>query len=320
MSLRAALRSLADRVAGDPFERALARAARARVTRVVFFWNRGLGDIALGLVPRFARTAGRLPGAAVEVVTRAELEEPFRLTAATAIHVVPGLARADGADAASACARLPRDPREGALAIDRPDPTRWLAIARDPAPPRFTWDPRHDALAARFGGADDGRPWIAIHASTETARHYRTVKDWPPERWRALFAGAAKTGDARFVLLGHEREPAYDAPNVLDLRGRTGFLEMLALVRTRCTALVAPDGGVLNAVYLLDAQFPLRVVSLWADPGQGILKADTPSPNRHLSHVPLVGALGDTGAIGVDAVLAALSPPFARPPAGPPNR
>src|SRR4029453_7365758 len=105
-----------------------------------------------------------------------------------------------------------------------------------------------DALAAPFARRDDDRPWIAVHVSTETARHYRYVKDWPDDAWRALLAAAASR-DMRFVLLGHSRVPALDAPNVIDLRGRTRFLEMLALVRTRCTALVAPDGGVLNAVY-----------------------------------------------------------------------
>ena len=43
-------RALGDRLAGDPYERALARGARERRKRVVFFWNRGLGDIALGLL------------------------------------------------------------------------------------------------------------------------------------------------------------------------------------------------------------------------------------------------------------------------------
>ena len=64
-------RALGDRLAGDPYERALARGARERRKRIVFFWNRGLGDIALGLVPMFARAAERIPGASIEVVTRA---------------------------------------------------------------------------------------------------------------------------------------------------------------------------------------------------------------------------------------------------------
>lgn len=307
MSLARRLRAIGDRLAGDPFERALARGARERRKRIVFYWNRGLGDIALGLVPMFARAAERLPHASIEVVTRADLEEPFRLTAASRIHVVPGLERAERIGAETACARLPSDPREGALAIDAPDPTRWLAAAGGRAsPPRFRWDPAHDALAARFDGGGDSPPWIAVHASTETAGHYRYVKDWPADAWRELFRQTARRHDVRFVLLGFAADPAFDEPNVIDLRGRTRFLEMLAVVRNRCVALVAPDGGVLNAVYFLDADFPITVVSLWSDPRQGLLKARAPSPNPRLVHAPLVGAGEDVRAIAPGDVLAAL--------------
>ena len=145
-----------------------------------------------------------------------------------------------------------------------------------------------------------------MHASTETAQHYNYVKDWPADAWRTLFSETAVRHDVRFVLLGHCREPAFDEPNVIDLRGRTGFLALLALVRTRCTALVAPDGGILNAVYFLDAEFPITVVSLWSDPRQGLLKARSRSPNPRLVHVPLVGAGNDVRGIAPSDVLAAL--------------
>jgi len=308
MSVRRALRTLADRLGGAPYERALDRAAAGRRDRVVFFWNRGLGDIALGLVPMFARAAERLPGASIEVITRAELEEPFRLTVARRIHVVPGLARGDAGGADAACARLAADPRAGALAIDDPDPTRWIAGARRVPAPRLAWDARYDALAAPLVDPEDARPWIAVHPSTETARHYRFVKDWPAAHWRACFDAAVARTDARFVLLGHAPAPALEAPNVLDLRGRTGFLAMLALIHTRCAALIAPDGGVLNAVYYLDATFPLRVVSLWADPTLGLMKQGTRSPNPALDHRPLVGTGGDVATVRPSQVLDALLP------------
>jgi ADP-heptose:LPS heptosyltransferase len=306
MNVARTLRSVADRLGREPYERALADGVRRRCARIVFYWNRGLGDIALGLVPMFARAAQKLPGASIEVVTRAELAEPFRLTDAKTIHVVPGLERAERIGAATACARLPADPRAGALAIDAPDPTRWLAVASHPAPPRLHWSAAFDALAAPLVDRDDTRPWIAVHASTETAEHYRYVKDWPAESWRALFVSASRRHDARFVLLGHARTPDLAAPNVIDLRGRTRFLQMLALVRTRCTALLAPDGGILNAVYFLDAVFPITVVSLWSDPRQGLLKQRAASPNPRLVHVPLVGAGDDVRTIAPDDVLAAL--------------
>ena len=313
MNARRLLRAWGDRLGAEPYERALALGARERRDRVVFYWNRGLGDIALGLVPMFARAAARLPGAAIEVVTRAELAEPFRLTDARAIHVVPGLERGERIGAETACARLAADPRLGALAIDAPDPTRWLAATRAPAPPRFHWSAAFDALGASLAGGDDGRPWVAVHPSTETSQHYGYRKDWPAEAWRALFDEAARRHDARFVLLGHARTPPLAGANVVDLRGKTGFLEMLALVRTRCACLIAPDAGVLNAVYFLDASFPITVVSLWSDPRQGILKSRHASPNPRLVHLPLVGADNDVRTIPPADVLAALDVALAAP-------
>ena len=54
--------------------------------------------------------------------------------------------------------------------------------------------------------------------STETAQFYGYVKDWPAERWRELFA--ALGADASCLLVGHAREPRFDAANIVDLRGR----------------------------------------------------------------------------------------------------
>ena len=60
MSMKRTVRSLGDRLGGEPYERALAQGAREKRDRVVFYWNRGLGDIALGLVPMFARAKARI--------------------------------------------------------------------------------------------------------------------------------------------------------------------------------------------------------------------------------------------------------------------
>ena len=51
--------------------------------------------------------------------------------------------------------------------------------------------------------------------------------------------------------------------------------------------LIAPDSGVLTMTYYLDVQTPLDVISLWADPRQGVLKRDVASPNSLLRHRPL---------------------------------
>ena len=202
----------------------------------------------------FARAAERMPGASIEVVTRAELEEPFRLTAARRIHVVPGLARGDAGGADAACARLAADPRAGALAIDDPDPTRWIAGARRVPPPRLAWDARYDALAAPLvdpATAARGSPCIR---STETAQHYRFVKDWPAAHWRALLRGG-RGAHRRPLRAGRPRaaRPRSRRPTCSTCAAAPASSPCSRSIRTRCAALVAPDGGVLNAVYYLDA-------------------------------------------------------------------
>ena len=50
MSLKRIVGRARDRLIGNAFERALRRARNSGTPRVLLYWNRGLGDIALGLV------------------------------------------------------------------------------------------------------------------------------------------------------------------------------------------------------------------------------------------------------------------------------
>jgi hypothetical protein len=91
-------------------------------------------------------------------------------------------------------------------------------------------------------------------------------------------------------------------PLVVELRGRTGFIDMMSIIRNRCRVLIGPDSGVLNTAYYLDATFPLDVISLWSDPRHGILAQRRASPNTLLVHRPLRGRDEDVRNIGVDDV------------------
>jgi hypothetical protein len=48
--------------------------------------------------------------------------------------------------------------------------------------------------------------------------------------------------------------------------------------------------------------FPLTVISLWADPDQGILKQAVSSPNKGLKHIPLISEDKDIARISVEKV------------------
>src|SRR4029079_814720 len=92
-SLKFLARRLADRTFGTEFERALARGQSDTRKRFLFFWNRGLGDIALGLVPLFLRIRQEFPGAQIEVITREERRAALRLANVSARPVVTDLQR-----------------------------------------------------------------------------------------------------------------------------------------------------------------------------------------------------------------------------------
>jgi ADP-heptose:LPS heptosyltransferase len=311
-SLSFLARRLADRTFGTEFDRALARARTDSRKRFLFFWNRGLGDIALGLVPLFLRIRAELPGAKIEVVTREELRQAFDLVGIDGLHVIRDLQREARVRLAVAAPGL-------GIALDRycaifeyPDPNRWLVGRRHEFPPALPWIRAWDPLARGLCDRADGRVVIGAHVHSETASYYGYVKDWPTERWAEILRRFGDDSRVQWVLLGNRADARLEGPNVLDLRGRTGFAELMALIKNRCRILIAPDSGILTMAYYLDAPFTLDVISLWADPRQGILLQDCPSPNPRLNHVALRSPGEDIRRLAVEDVEKALREAIAR--------
>src|SRR5256885_1764139 len=90
-SLKSIARRFSDRAFGTAFDHALARSRHAPRNSFLFYWNRGMGDVALCLVPLFARIRSEAPGARIAVITRDELKAPFELADVDAVYVLPGL-------------------------------------------------------------------------------------------------------------------------------------------------------------------------------------------------------------------------------------
>ncbi len=311
-NLKRLSRVLADRLVGTPFDRALKAAQTGGAREFVFGWNRGLGDVALGLVPLFARIRAAIPGSRIVVFARADLEDALRMAGVDEIVVVPGLVRGDRIDPRRCAARTGRRLSATAVVFADPDPTRWLDGRRQEFPPELAWSDAWGRSADRLIAAEPSRITIGAHVHSETAQHYGYVKDWPAASWGAVFDALAADDGVRFVLFGNEATPLFEQPNVVDLRGRTGFLELIAVVRRRCRILIAPDSGILTTAYYLAQDFPLDIVSLWSDPRQGILKQGCPSPNPRLVHVPLVGAGEDVRNIEATEVRRVLGDAIAR--------
>ncbi len=301
---------LSEKIFGNEWERLLDKAQRKGAQRFLLFWNRGLGDIALGLCQVIAEIHERRPQAEISVVTRPELAESFQLLPVRHVLVDPALTRGAVNGAAQAFKRLRLPLAHYDVVLARINPTKWFA-QRPRLQPRLNWPVELDALSQRFDAYFENVPAHAIligaHVQSETGAFYGYSKDWPIESWQALLAqvsGSAAPGSAmRFILFGHQSNLEFDPSICIDLRGKTTFLEMMALLKNRCDVLIAPDSGVLTMSYYLDATFPIDVISLWADPRQGILKQGVASPNSELRHHPLYGQDEQVAHITVDEVL-----------------
>ena len=320
MSLKRFLSRLRDRCFGTELNRVLRRAVNGRGRRVLVYWNRGLGDIALGLCALLSCLRERLPGCYITVLTRPDLEQAFALTDIDRILVCPSLQRGDAQGFGRACRALELDRGKFDVVFERPDPTTWIADSLGHYVPRLRWRNEWNSLVDRFVGISLDRPVVAAHVSSETGQFYGYVKDWPPHFWRELFQRVSGRYSVQWILLGHAQGERFDQPNALDLRGQTSLLDVLAILRNRAQVLIAVDSGILAMAYFLDESFPLEVVSLWSDPRQGVLKQRVASPNPGLRHCPLVGEGEDVRTLKVEyveaAVLAALSrlAPWPAPP------
>ncbi|MEP7329003.1 MAG: hypothetical protein ABI777_07310 [Betaproteobacteria bacterium] len=306
-SIRRLRRALSDRLRGTPFDRALDAAIKTGNRDFVFGWNRGLGDIALGLVPLFARIRARCPDSRIVVVTRPDLAEMAALAGVDDVVIVDDLARDAPVDPLRMAENRGIVFRHPPTVFADPDPTRWLDGQRQTFAPRLVWDASRDAQALHFAPPIDGRIVIGAHVNSETAQYYGYVKDWPAESWRALIARFPAERGVQWLLFGNAPQPRFEFSNVTDVRGSTSLHELLALVRTQCRVLLAPDSGILTAVFYLEQNRALDVVSLWSDPRQGILKQGCASPNPALKHHALLGRDDDVRNLSVDDVDHALT-------------
>lgn len=293
---------LRDRFFGNEFEHMLARAEKYHQTRFLIYWNRGLGDVALGLYAIFETIRKTIPDARITVVTRPELEQAFSLLNVAGVLVVPDLVRRRPDDPAEAFKQLKITEADFDVVLTRANPTKWLSGQLGSITPRLQWNPEYDSLCRRFDLPADDKLVIGAHVNSETGHLYGYVKDWPVSHWLELFNRLAASPSVRVVLFGHGLDDSFSALPVIDMRGRTSFLEMLSIIKNRCDVLIAPDSGVLSTVFYLDSLFPLTLISLWADPRQGVLKKALDSPNPELRHFPLLGEEEDVSRIKVEDV------------------
>lgn len=283
----------------------LRKAAKKGGRKILFGWNRGLGDIALGLYAVVRRTRELIPNAEITFLIRGNLKDGFTMLEGVKTLVAPDWKRGEPYSVEETLESLGIDPKSFDLIIEKPSPTDWVYWQRGQLVPKLKWDPAHDSLHLKFGLSPEFT-YIGVQAVAET--NYGLWRNWPFERWEELFERLQRFPNVRILLFGFGAEPRFSHSNVIDLRGKTSLFELLSLIKNRCQALVLPDSGISSMTYYLDASFPIHFISLWADPNHGILKQNTASPNPQLVHTPLVGQRRDLATVSVDDVIGRLFP------------
>lgn len=286
------------------FDRLLKNAAREKKKSFLICWNRGLGDIPLGLYALVYRIREFIPDAKITFLTRPDLFLGFHLLNQVEVLVDSSWKRGESFDLKSSLARLQKSQKAFDVIIEHPDPTRWLKWQLGRITPKLNWLEKYDRLCMRFG-LDHQQKYIAIHIQTETK--YKYEKNWPVVHWKECLYQLDFELKLTPILFGFSKETPFLKEGVIDLRGETTLLEMLSIIKNHCCYLLAPDSGVLSMTYYLNSPFRLNVISLWAAPKQGVLKQQVNSPNPLLQHIPLIAKDKDICTISVKQVLKTLA-------------
>lgn len=263
----------------------LLQAARLKnKKKFLFCWNRGLGDISLGLYGICLRVRKFIPDAEIYFLTRKDLAEAFQLLPRVHTLVDKRWKRGDPIDIDQSLEQLHLKRKDFDIIIEKPDPTRWLVRDIGKTIPRLHWRAEWDDISRRFSLPSD---CIGVHINTETGSYYGYEKNWPSDSWKKLFQFIRKKGK-KIILFGLESRGQFADSGCIDLCGQTTIFEALSIIKNHCDILIAPDSGILSLVYYVDCDFHLRIISLWADAKQGILRQKVASPNQGLKHIPLI--------------------------------
>lgn len=111
-----------------------------------------------------------------------------------------------------------------------------------------------------FGWLGENDSWIAVHPGPNTWKG----KMWPADRFQMLIAAIKEQTGKKVVLVGAVRDRVFDSVD-LDLRGKTSFLELAAVLQ-RCSLLVGLDSA------------PLHVAQAMKTPVVGLFGVTLPGP------------------------------------------
>jgi UDP-N-acetylglucosamine/UDP-N-acetylgalactosamine diphosphorylase len=287
----------------NPFDALLRKAKSKGLSRFLICWNRGLGDIPLGLYALTYRIRHYVPNAQITFITRSDLKDGFKLLEAVSVIADPTWKRGLPFDLDQTLLNAALSRADFDVILEHPDPTGWLKWQIAKLVPKLQWDSQWDSLCDRFC-LDPQKNYIGVHVQTETSYAYE--KNWPIDYWKAFFQKAHSEHGIDILLFGFSPQPSFEGTGIIDLRGKTSLFEMLSIIKNHCRYLLVPDSGVLSITYYINATFAIDIVSLWADPKQGVLKQNVASPNLLLRHCPLMAKNKDLRNVSVASALKAL--------------
>lgn len=253
----------------------------------------------MGLYALTHRIRAYIPNAEITFLTRSDLAEGFALLKDVAVVIDSEWKRGVDFDLEKTLLKTGLSKSDFDLILERPDPTHWLQWQIGNLTPKLHWRADWDLLCSPKVAA--GGTYIGVHVQTETSYHYE--KNWPIAFWKDFLKKAYAERGITTILFGFGKTPPFEEEGIVDLRGETSLLEMLSTIKNRCRYLLVPDSGVLSMTYYLDTAFPIDVVSLWADPKQGILKQNVASPNPLLSHKALIAEHKDLRTVSVERAM-----------------
>jgi ADP-heptose:LPS heptosyltransferase len=257
--------------------------------KFLILWNRGLGDIALGLYGLNQRIRDIIPDAQITYITREDLKEGFELLPNCTLIVDPSMQRGVPYKIDTLLSS------QYDVVIKKANPTDWLRdqIGRVVPKLKFTSSKQNEFREMTVG----------IHVQTETGQYYGYNKNWPVAAFFSCIEALNEKGIVP-ILFGLYQNNDFEGLQVRDLRGKTTLLETLSVITNDCHTLLVPDSGILSLTYYLDHSFPIHLVSIWSDPNQGVLKQKVPSPNPRLKHTVLIEK--DLNQLKIEHVLKAI--------------
>lgn len=296
------LKKILRKILPNPLFLLLRKAKKKNQKRFLILWNRGLGDIPLGLYALKSKILEALPEAEITFLTREDLYDAFQMLEGTKAIALKSLQRGQKIPLRELIEKAGLKESDFDVCIEKIDTDRWLSWQIGKVVPKLLWKDEYNQLADKF--KLEGNNHLGVHVSSETGQFYGYDKNWPKGYFDELFE---KLGNQKIILFGLEKDTSFKSSNIIDLRGETSLFEMLSIMKNHCSKFLAPDSGILSFSYYVDVDFPIKMVSLWADPRQGILRQKVPSPNPSYQHCPIVSSTETLTDVSPDRVFEALN-------------